>query len=131
IMRQGSEGYMGQWPRMQIWHAEGDERLFYADNYQAQVDQWTNIHGVSDGMNEMIQPPGASDTWGRTSYFNADGQLVVEANSVGSQVPHDLSGRGLWGDVIRFFALDQPPGQEPVDGIDTMDDGTEPTDDGT
>lgn len=134
IMREGSEGYMGQWPRMQIWHAQGDEILFYADNYEAQVAQWTNVHGVSEGMNELIQPQGATDTWDRTSYYNADGQLVVEANSVGSQVPHDLSGRGLWGDIVRFFALDQPPGEEPVrgapvDGSGTTDDVA--TDDGT
>ena len=33
---------------------------------------------------------------------------MVEANSGPSNVPHDLTGRGLFPDVVRFFGLDQP-----------------------
>jgi poly(hydroxyalkanoate) depolymerase family esterase len=112
--RDASEGFTGPWPRVQLWHGQGDSTLTYSQNYPAQVAQWTNVHGVTDAdsMNEMTQPMGAQDNWDRTSY-SAGGVVVVEANSAGSGVPHDLTGRGLWGDVVRFFALAEPPSSEP------------------
>lgn len=113
--RQASEGYTGAWPRMQIWHGEGDTNLTFSQNWPAEVGQWTNLHGVSDGSSEMIQPMGAQDTWSRTSYADASGVIVVEANSAPG-VPHDLTGRGLWGDVVRFFRLDEPPGPPEEEG---------------
>jgi poly(hydroxyalkanoate) depolymerase family esterase len=107
-------GFAGPWPRIQLWHGQGDTILTYAQNWPAQVAQWTNVHGVSDGASEMVQPMGAQDTWDRTSYTDASGKLVVEANSAGASVPHDLTGRGLWSDVVRFFELDKPAEPDPV-----------------
>jgi hypothetical protein len=46
-----------------------------------------------------------------TSGKDKSGVVVVEANSGPSNVPHDLTGRGLWADVVSFFALDQPAGR--------------------
>lgn len=108
-VRQVNPDFSGPWPRIQLWHGQGDTTLTYSDNYPAQVAQWTNVWGVTDAnaTSEMIQPMGANDTWSRTSYESA-GIVGVEANSAGSNVPHDLSGRGLWADVVRFFGLDMP-----------------------
>jgi acetylxylan esterase len=109
-VRQAHPGYSGQRPRVQLWHGQGDTTLTYSQSYPAQVAQWTNVFGVTeaDATMQMIQPAGAADTWARTSYQDDTGTTVVEANSGPSNVDHDVSGRGLWGDIVRFFALDQP-----------------------
>jgi acetylxylan esterase len=109
-VRQAHPGYSGQRPRVQLWHGQGDTTLTYSQSYPAQVAQWTNVFGVTeaDATMQMIQPAGAADTWARTSYQDDTGTIVVEANSGPSNVDHDVSGRGLWGDIVRFFALDQP-----------------------
>lgn len=109
-VRQAHPGYTGARPHVQLWHGQGDTTLTYSQSYPAQVAQWTNVFGVTeaDATVEMIKPPGAQDTWARTSYKDDMGTVVVEANSGPSNVPHDVSGRGVWGDVVRFFALDKP-----------------------
>jgi len=114
-VRQVNPDFSGPWPRIQLWHGQGDTTLTYSENYPAQVAQWTNVWGVTDAnaTSEMIQPMGATDTWDRTSY-ESSGIVGVEANSAGGNVPHDLSGRGLWADVVRFFGLDMPA--EPTTG---------------
>jgi poly(hydroxyalkanoate) depolymerase family esterase len=120
-VRQANPGYTGARPRVQLWHGQGDTTLTYSQSYPAQVAQWTNVFGVddSDATMESVKPMGAQDTWARTSYKDASGTVVVEANSGPSSVPHDLTGRGLWGDVVRFFALDQPitPGSGGAGGM--------------
>lgn len=115
-VRQAAEGHSGPWPRIQLWHGQGDTTLTYEQNWPAQVAQWTNVHGVANGASEMVQPTGAQDTWNRTSYLDDSGVVVVETNNAGSGVPHDLTGRGLWGDVVRFFALDVPGEPNPGTG---------------
>ncbi len=76
--------------------------------YPAEVAQWTDVFGVTaaDAVMTSVKPAGATDTWQRTSYRDSAGAVVVEANSGPSNVPHDLTPRGLWSDVIRFFGLD-------------------------
>ena len=64
----------------------------------------------ANGTKSSVKPPGAQDTWARTSYKNSAGVLVVEANSGPSSVPHDLTGRGLWAGVVRCFGLDSTSG---------------------
>jgi acetylxylan esterase len=110
-VRQASPDFTGQRPRIQLWHGQGDTTLTYSQSYPAQVAQWTNVFGVDEGdaTMENIKPPGAQDTWARTSYRDESGEVVVEANSGPQNVPHDVSGRGVWGDVVRFFELDQAP----------------------
>src|SRR5690606_37436820 len=90
------------------WHGQGDTTLTYSQNWPAEVQQWVDLWGVSNPTNEMIRPDGAQDTWNRDSYSDASGTVVVETNSGPSSVPHDLTGRGLFGDVVRFFGLDRP-----------------------
>ena len=106
-VRNADPGFNGTRPRIQLWQGQGDTTLTFAQNYPAEVSQWTNVFGVSSGDETMVKPPGAQDTWDRTSYKDPSGAVVVEANKGPSNVPHDLTGRGLWADVVRFFGLDQ------------------------
>jgi poly(hydroxyalkanoate) depolymerase family esterase len=108
-VRQADPDFSGTRPRVQLWQGQGDTTLTYSQTYQNEVDQWMNVFGLTsaDGTKTSVKPTGAQDTWDRTSYKNSSGTVVLEANSGPSNVPHDLTGRGLFGDVIRFFGLDQ------------------------
>jgi acetylxylan esterase len=103
IVRKASPSFTGNRPKIQLWHGTGDTTLTYSQNFPAEVLQWTNVLGVSDSTTSSWK--GSSDTWERKSYKNSGGTLVLETN-VAQNAPHDLSGRGLWSDVVRFFGLD-------------------------
>ncbi len=102
---QGRHGLTGTRPRLQLWHGTGDTTLTYSQNFPAEVLQWTNVLGVTDADSTTSSFKGSQDTWARISYKNAAGTVVLETN-VAQNAPHDLSGRGLWPDVVRFFGLD-------------------------
>jgi poly(hydroxyalkanoate) depolymerase family esterase len=108
-VRNADPGFAGGRPRVQFWQGMGDTNLTYSQTYPSQLAQWTNVFGVTDAnaTKESIKPPGASNTWARTSYKDCSGLVVVEANSGPSNVVHDLTPEGLWSDVVRFFGLAQ------------------------
>jgi poly(hydroxyalkanoate) depolymerase family esterase len=106
IVRNADPGFNGARPRLQLWHGTADTTLNYMPNFPAEVAQWTNVFGVSDANATKSSFKASADTWARTSYKNGSGTVVLETN-VADGAPHDLSGRGLWGDVVRFFGLDQ------------------------
>lgn len=110
VRKAGPMGFAGPWPRVQLWHGTADSNLTYSQNFPSEVEQWTNVHGVTDANATKSSFKGSQDTWERSSYENGSGALVLETN-VAQGAPHDLSGRGLWADVVRFFGLDQdaPP----------------------
>ena len=97
-VRNADPGFTGARPRIQFWQGMGDTNLTYSQTYPAQVAQWTNVFGVTDAnaTKESIKPPGAANTWARTSYKDCSGLVVVEANSGPSNVVHDLTPEGLW-----------------------------------
>ncbi|MFZ5893800.1 MAG: alpha/beta hydrolase family esterase [Myxococcota bacterium] len=105
IVRKAHQGFTGARPRVQLWHGTSDTTLTYSTNYPAEVLQWTNVLGVSDANATKSEFKTTQDTWARTSYKDGSGTLVLETN-VAQNAPHDLSGRGLWADVVRFFGLD-------------------------
>ena len=105
IVRKADSGFTGTRPKIQLWHGTGDTTLTYSQNFPAEVLQWTNVLGVSDASSTTSSWKGPQDTWARISYKNAAGALVMETN-VAQNAPHDLSGRGLWPEVVRFFGLD-------------------------
>ena len=105
IVRKASMSFTGSRPKIQLWHGTGDTTLTYSQNFPAEVLQWTNVLGVSDATSTTSSFKGSQDTWARISYKNAAGTVVLETN-VAQNAPHDLSGRGLWSDVVRFFGLD-------------------------
>jgi len=104
IVRNASMGFSGTRPRVQLWHGTGDSTLTYAQNFPAEVLQWTNVLSVGDADSTKSSFK-AQDTWARISYKDASGTVVLETD-VAEGAPHDLSGRGLWPDVVRFFGLD-------------------------
>jgi len=106
IVRKASPNFTGTRPKVQLWHGTADTTLNYMPNFPAEVSQWTNVLGVSDASSTTSSFKGSQDTWARTSYKSSAGDVVLETN-VAQGAPHDLSGRGLWPDVVRFFGLDK------------------------
>jgi len=106
-VRNAFPGFTGSRPRIQFWQGMGDTNLTYSQTYPAQVAQWTNVFAVTDAnaTKANIKPPGAVNTWARSSYTDCTGLVVVEANSGPSNVVHDLTPEGLWQDAVRFFGL--------------------------
>jgi poly(hydroxyalkanoate) depolymerase family esterase len=105
IVRMADAGFTGARPHVQLWHGKADTTLTYAQNFPAEVLQWTNVLGVSDANSTTSSWKGPQDTWARITYKDASGTVVMETN-VADNAPHDLSGRGLWPEVTRFFGLD-------------------------
>lgn len=96
--------FTGTRPKVQLFHGTADNTLNYG--YLAEeVEQWTNVLGLDqgDGTMETGKPKSG---WNRTSYKNDAGDVVLEVN-IGQGVGHDLTGQGFYGDIVRFFALDQ------------------------
>jgi acetylxylan esterase len=95
--------FSGTRPRVQLFHGSSDEYLYYP--YLAEeVKQWTNVLGLSDA-NTTMESNRPSSGWQRTSYRDPSGTVRLEVNSKQGEV-HDLTGKGLFPDVIRFFGLD-------------------------
>jgi poly(hydroxyalkanoate) depolymerase family esterase len=105
IVRKADPGFTGKRPRVQLWHGTADTTLTYSQAFPAEVAQWTNVFGVTDANAEKTTFQGGQDSWARTTYKDSTGAVVLETD-VAQNAPHDLSGRGLWTDVVRFFGLD-------------------------
>jgi acetylxylan esterase len=108
LVRSASPNFMGTRPRVQLFHGTADSTLNYP-NLAAEVLQWTNVLGVTD-QDATMQANQPKSGWNRTSYTKG-GSVVLES-VIGQGQPHDLTGLGLWPDVVRFFGLDgdAPPG---------------------
>lgn len=105
IVRKADTGFTGKRPRVQLWHGTDDTTLTYSQAFPAEVAQWTNVFGVTEASGEKSTFQGGQDSWARTTYKDVGGAVVLETD-VAQNAPHDLSGRGLWTDVVRFFGLD-------------------------
>jgi poly(hydroxyalkanoate) depolymerase family esterase len=105
-VRNADPGFTGPRPRVQLWHGTADTTLTYACESPVEIEQWTNVFGVgtSDATMQNNTP---KSPWTRTSYTQS-GTVVVESN-IGQGVVHDLTGSGLFPDVVRFFGLDRGP----------------------
>ncbi|QUF04635.1 PHB depolymerase family esterase [Actinosynnema pretiosum subsp. pretiosum] len=103
IARSAYPGYTGPRPRVQTWHGTQDDTLRYP-NFGEQIDQWTNVHGLSTTPTSTDYP---QPNWTRTRYGDK-----VEAISL-QGVGHNLMASGMGQRVIEFFGLDTP-GQNPT-----------------
>ncbi|MDA0638153.1 PHB depolymerase family esterase [Nonomuraea sp. MCN248] len=101
LVRAAYPGYTGPRPRMQIWHGTQDGTLRYP-NFQEQIKQWTNVHGLSQTPS-LTDTPQAGQT--RTRYGGTGGTAPVEAISL-QGAGHDLPRGGMAAETIRFFGLD-------------------------
>ena len=99
LVRAAYPGYTGARPRIQLWHGTNDEVLNYV-NFGEAIEQWTNVHGVS-------QTPTSTDTPAtgqtRTRYTTSGGTVVVEAYSLAG-TPHNLPVDAAA--AVHFFGLD-------------------------
>ncbi|WP_309113264.1 PHB depolymerase family esterase [Saccharothrix sp.] len=96
IARAAYPGYTGARPRMQLWHGTNDDTLRYP-NFGEEIDQWTNVHGVSTVPTSTDYPQSG---WTRTRYGSG-----VEAISL-QGVGHNLVSSGMALRAIQFFGLD-------------------------
>jgi poly(hydroxyalkanoate) depolymerase family esterase len=100
LARRANPGYRGAWPRMQLWHGAGDALIAYSV-LQEQVDQWTDLHGVSVSPASVDSPrPG----WTRRRFGSLCGPATVEAITVAGG-EHNLPTEGMAGHALRFFGL--------------------------
>ncbi|HET9139136.1 PHB depolymerase family esterase, partial [Actinophytocola sp.] len=110
LVRNAFPGYTGRRPRMQTWHGTNDDTLRYP-NFQEQIKQWTNVHGLSQtpSMTDSPQP-----SWTRTRYGGTGTMSPVEAISIqgGS---HNALVNGMGARAIQFFGLNSttPPPPPP------------------
>jgi acetylxylan esterase len=70
LARDCDSGYNGTYPRMQIVHGTSDYVVNFA-NFQAQLDQWSTVHGVSYTGETSNSPVSG---WTRVDY--GDGSIV-------------------------------------------------------
>ena len=77
-------GYNGPWPRMQIWHGTADRVNTYSKYFKEELDQWTNVLGVTLTRNVSNTP-----LRGYTEMIYGDGKKLVaySAEGVGHVVP--------------------------------------------
>ncbi|GAA2215987.1 hypothetical protein GCM10009850_114560 [Nonomuraea monospora] len=101
-VRAAYPGYSGARPRMQIWHGTEDATLRYP-NFQEQIKQWTNVHGLSQTPSLTDQPRSG---WTRTRYGGTGTKAPVEAISL-QGVGHSLPQGGMAAMVIDFFGLSE------------------------
>ncbi|WP_078535294.1 extracellular catalytic domain type 1 short-chain-length polyhydroxyalkanoate depolymerase, partial [Streptomyces pristinaespiralis] len=106
LVRAAYPGHTGPRPRMQIWHGTEDSTLRHP-NLVEQIDQWTDVHGVSrtPAYTDRPQPDRT-----RTRYGATGSRAPVEAISV-QGAGHTLPTSGMAADAVAFFGLDDttPP----------------------
>lgn len=100
LVRAAYPGYTGTRPRVQLWHGTQDETLSYV-NFGESVEQWTNVHGLSQTPTSTDSPASGQT---RTRYGSSGPQAPVEAISLAG-VSHNLPVDAA--QAIRFFGLDQ------------------------
>lgn len=91
---------------MQLWHGTADDTLRYP-NFGEEIDQWTNVHGLSTAPTSTDQP---QQGWTRTRYGDK-----VEAYSL-QGVGHNLMASGMARRAVEFFGLGQGTTEPPDDG---------------
>ncbi|MDT7786661.1 MAG: acetylxylan esterase [Pseudonocardiales bacterium] len=97
-------GYTGRYPRMQLWHGTADTTLAYP-NFGEELDQWTNLHGVSRTPASTDQP---QPSWTRTRYGTTGTTASIEGISI-QGTGHSLPMAGMLAYSIAFLGLDKPP----------------------
>ncbi|TFK18671.1 alpha/beta-hydrolase [Coprinopsis marcescibilis] len=98
LIRAGYPGYTGAFPKMQIWHGTSDPVLNIV-NFQEQVKQWTDIHGISQTPTSTSNNTPKSG-WTKTVY--GTGQLEAFR---GQGAGHGLPESGTEVAAIDWFGL--------------------------
>ncbi len=101
LVRQANPTYRGPWPRIQLWHGTNDFVVAYGC-LQQEVDQWTNVHGLSTTPTSTDYP---QPNWVRQRYADSTGTVQVEAITI-TGAGHNLPMGGMAAYAISFFGLD-------------------------
>jgi len=114
-VRQAYPGYSGPRPRVQLWHGDQDSLVPY-QLLQEEVDQWTNVFGLSQSPTTTDRP---QSNWERKRYTGTGGTVEVESlTAFGSG--HNLPQSGMARLAIEFFGLHQPnPGGGTTPPVET------------
>jgi hypothetical protein len=94
-------GYTGRYPRMQLWHGTTDTTLAYP-NFGEQIEQWTNLNGLSQAPAATDQP---QPSWTRTRYGSTGTRATVEGISIAG-IGHQLPMAGQLAYAVAFLGLD-------------------------
>jgi acetylxylan esterase len=97
--------FSGTRPCVQQWVGGADEYNFNGW-LPAVAAQFTDLMGLGSGMPGTGAPSG----WTRTVYKDSAGNVRLETNLGPAGQKHDLSGAGLFGNVITFLGLDKATG---------------------
>ncbi|MCG5457424.1 PHB depolymerase family esterase [Micromonospora sp. PSH03] len=104
MVRAAYPGYTGPRPPIQLWHGTNDTLVPYS-LLQESVEQWTNVHGLS-------QTPTSTDTpqpnWNRRRFGTQ-----VEAYAI-QGAGHSLPSSGMARVAIQFFGLDRTTSPTPT-----------------
>lgn len=101
LARSAYPAYTGPFPRMQVWHGTDDTLVNYK-NLQMEVDQWTNLHGLSQTPTSTDAPQSG---WERSSYASPSGVEVEAVTVVGAG--HQLPQPGMAAAAVTFLGLNQ------------------------
>ncbi len=97
--------FSGTRPCVQQWAGGGDEYNF--DGWLPAVAlQFSDLMGLGTGTAGSGGPSG----WTRTVYKDSSGSVRLETNLGPASQKHDLSGAGLFGQVVTFLGLDKATG---------------------
>jgi poly(hydroxyalkanoate) depolymerase family esterase len=88
-----------KWPRIQLWHGTHDGLIAFS-LLREQVDQWTNLHGLSESPTVDSPAP----NWTRQRFGDLCGPSRVEAITV-TGGEHNLPTTGMASYAIEFFGL--------------------------
>jgi MYXO-CTERM domain-containing protein len=96
--------WSGQYPCSQQWVGGGDQYMFNAwlPVVAAEVSSLAGL-----GAGAMVS---GKSGWTRTEYKDSNGNVRLQTNLGPSSQRHDLTGAGLFGDVISFLGIDKSSG---------------------
>ncbi|KAI0017994.1 carbohydrate esterase family 1 protein [Xylariomycetidae sp. FL0641] len=98
-------GYEGPWPRMQIVHGTADFAVTI-NNLNAQLEQWSTVHGVSFSQNVTNDPISG---WTKIEYGDGTEVVGYEVAGGGHIPPFQID---ITLDLPRFSSI-TPAGPEP------------------
>jgi poly(hydroxyalkanoate) depolymerase family esterase len=86
LVRNSDPGYSGPWPRVAIWQGTADYTV-YPVNATEEMDQWTNVWGISQTASSTQSLPGGTT---ESTYNDGQGNPAVELYSI-SGMGHGLA----------------------------------------
>ncbi|MGP4115040.1 extracellular catalytic domain type 1 short-chain-length polyhydroxyalkanoate depolymerase [Streptomyces sp. 4N509B] len=100
-VRQAYPGFNGTRPRVQLWHGTNDTLIPF-QLLQEEMEQWTNVHGLSQTPTSTDQPQAG---WQRQNFADAAGTVQVESIAV-QGAGHTLPMSGMAAAAVAFFGID-------------------------